>query len=171
MKRCNRILMLLAAVMVLMTAGIGSAWAYFTTYASAKGGYTIQLGDQTQIQEDFSDWTKHVSITSQEDSQAVYVRVKAFCGSAYELTYSDGTGTWNPGDDGYYYYSETLKGGETTPVLDVHIGNIPEGEAPESFNVAVVYETTPVQYEKDGTPYADWSMKLETGDAEGGGAE
>ena len=43
--------------------------------------------------------------------------------------------------------------------MQVRISGIPEGE--ESFNVAVVYETTPVQYRADGTPYADWEVRLE----------
>ena len=39
----------------------------------------------------------------------------------------------------------------------------------ESFQVIVVYESAPVLYKSDGTPYADWSAKLiETTTAKGG---
>ena len=60
---------LLAALVltVILTAGIGKAWAYFTTYAEAAGGYTIELGERTQVREEFREWTKHVVITSAED--------------------------------------------------------------------------------------------------------
>ena len=90
MKKRNfypQVLALTAAVTV-ASAGIGKAWSYFTTYAEAAGGYTIQLGDRTEITEDFTDWTKHVTITNEESSEPVYIRVRAFCGSQYTLVYS-----------------------------------------------------------------------------------
>ena len=36
-----------------------------------------------------------------------------------------------------------------------------------SFNVVVIYETTPVLYREDGTPYADWSAKVDAKTVEG----
>ena len=45
----------------------------------------------------------------------------------------------------------------------MEIKNVPEEVTePESFNVVVVYETTPVQYDAEGNPYADWELVLET---------
>ena len=67
MKKKNVILALLAAGLVL-TSSVGSAWAYFTTYVEAQGGVTISLGDETDVEETFSSWTKHVSITVDENS-------------------------------------------------------------------------------------------------------
>lgn len=167
MKKKN-ILLAALAVSLTLSAGAGSAWAYFTTYANASGGYTLSLGDKTTVSEDFSSWTKHVVITSQTDSQPVYVRAKAFCGSDYELIYS-GSNKWSPSNDGYYYYSDILNGGASTDALDVKIENIPEEvKDGDSFNVVVIYETTPVRYHEDGTPYADWSATLKTGTVEGG---
>lgn len=45
------------------------------------------------------------------------------------------------------------------------IGNIPEEELKDNltFNVIVIYESTPVMYNEDGTPYADWNAVLDTG--------
>lgn len=170
MKRI-RIWLPVFAVAMLFLAGIKSSWAYFTTYTKAKGGYTIELGNETKITEEFDSWTKKVSISSKEGSQPVYIRVKAFCGSEYELVYSDDSGKWTPGEDGYYYYSDIVNGGETTNILNVRIENVPKGEEvkePDSFQVVVVYESTPVQYHEDGTPFADWSVKVDTGTVEGG---
>ena len=74
-----------------------------------------------------------------------------------------------PGSDGYYYYTPIVNAGETTTILKVLIGNVPEDvKEGDEFNVIVIYETTPVQYREDGTPYADWSVKLTTGTTEGG---
>lgn len=169
MKKKNIILAALA-VSLTVSAGVGTAWSYFTTYAEASGGYTLNLGDKTTVEEEFSSWTKHVAITSREDSEPVYVRARAFCGSDYQLVYS-GSAKWSPNSDGYYYYSDILNGGEQTEVLDIKIENIPADEDlkdGDNFNVVVIYETTPVRYRADGTPYADWTATLNTGTVEGG---
>ena len=162
------------ALTAVMTAGIGQAWAYFTTYAQAEGGYPIHLGDRTEITEEFSDWTKHVAVTSDPESAPAYVRVKAFSGSLYTLEYSSAvSGDWTPGDDGYYYYNKILNGGETTTGLNISIGGIPEdAEDGDTFNVVVIYESTPVRYDSAGAEYADWNALADTGriDANGSGS-
>lgn len=159
-----------AAVILALTAAVDDAWAYFTTYAQAKGGYTLSLGDKTTVEEEFSAWTKHVVIANSEDSEPVYVRVKAFCGSEYALVYSDENGKWSPGGDGYYYYKDVVNGGGATDELLVKIEQVPEDVSDASqFHVVIVYETVPVLYREDGTPYADWTQKAETGKLEGGG--
>ena len=167
----SKILALLAVVMIL-GAGIGTAYGYFTTYTEAAGGYTIWLGDETEIEETFSAWTKHVIIASEEDSQPVYIRAKAFCGSEYELEYIDESGKWTLEADGYYHYSDIVYGGESTEELLVRIGNIPEEiTEPAEFNVVVIYESTPVRYDTAGNPYADWTVTLDSGSAAQVGGE
>lgn len=162
MKKCKLILPVLAVTLVL-ASGIKETMAYFTTYATAKGGYTIELGDESRHTEEFSNWTKHVVITNSEESSDVYVRVKAFTGSEYSLHYSDDSGKWNPGEEGFYYYSEALPKGADTERLDILISDIPEEvRESDSFNVIVVYESTPVLYDGEGNPYADWKNKVTT---------
>lgn len=168
MKRKNTVLASLAVILVL-TASVGSAMAYFTAYAEASGGYTIHLGDETRVEEEFDSWTKHVSIANAEESEPVYIRVKAFCGNEYELVYSDESGKWSPGQDGYYYYSEIVPAGGKTDVLDIRIDHVPADVTDaDSFNVAVIYESTPVSYTPDGDSYPDWDASLQTKTAEGG---
>lgn len=176
----KKIVFLLALSVILVTMiTMHSTLAYFTTYATAAGGYSIELssktsvsGNETSIHEEFSAWTKHVTIENNPDSQPVYVRIRAFAGSAYELLYMDASGHWTAGNDGYYYYSEILPGGETTEEFLIRINNVPaDVQDGFSFNVVVIYETTPVQYDHDGNPYADWNVKLDsgsTGTGEGG---
>ena len=182
-------LSLLAAALI-SSAGIKGAMAYFTTYTTAEGGYVIHLGDKTEIKESFDSWTKHVTVSSAPDSEPVYIRARAFC-ARYDLTYASGSGRctsgkggWNEvvpaGEDGFYYYTEIVNGGESTDVLDVVI-DIPLGEEDsswedgDSFQVIVVYESTPVKYHEDGTPYGDWteildaSTEIKTGGSEAGG--
>lgn len=169
-KRAGYSIAFLAFVMVL-TAGVGRAWAYFTTYASAQGGITIELGNETEIEETFSSWTKHLTITSDAGSEPVYVRARAYGSGRYPLEYS-GTG-WQAGDDGYYYYNEILPGGGSTSELLVGIKDVPDQEIENGtmFNVIVIYESTPVMYNEDGTPYADWDVVLDNGTSESGSAQ
>lgn len=193
MKKRNVFLAVLAAGLVL-TASIGSAWAYFTTYVEADGGYTISLGDETTVEEEFSSWMKHLVVTSTADSEPVYVRARAFAGDSYPLTYSDGEvldaedpdgthgndgvgngqkGVWTPNADGYYYYSKIIYGGGKTNELQVKIENVPQDVTEKEFNVVVIYETTPVQYKEDGTAFRpdeiNWDdAKLDVDRVEGG---
>lgn len=162
MKKKNIFLFALAIVLILATS-ISGALAYFTTYANAKGGYVIHLGYDTEITETFSNWTKHVTITNREGSQPVYVRARAFSGSTYDLNYTDMSGKWSMGKDGYWYYEDVLYAGESSTELLVKINNVPDNVTDgASFNVVVIYEATPVQYDASGNPYADWNAKLDT---------
>ena len=151
-------------------ATIGTAFGYFSTYESAKGGYMIHLGGYEEFTEEFQDWTKKLVIKNRADSyDDVMVRAKAFAGETYTLTYQ-GSG-WTKGDDGFYYYEGVVKPGESTSELDITIGNIPFDVSlkPTEFNVPVVYETIYAEYDKDGNlKPADWSKTLEVDHVIGG---
>ena len=72
------------AVVLVVGASVGAAWAYFTTYARALGSRQISLKDTTTIIERFDETYKHkyVRIRNNADSaQPVYVRVAAFVGT------------------------------------------------------------------------------------------
>ena len=167
MKRKNVIITVLA-VIVIITVTLTTALAYFTTNTEASGGYPIHLGGSTEVYERFQNWTKHVTIYSDEGSQPVFVRARAFWGSEYNGEYA-ANGAWRNGGDGWWYCNDILNGGEQTAELDIKLSNIPDSAvAGDSFTVVVVYETTPVLYNEDGTPYADWSVTLDSGTMEGG---
>lgn len=152
-----------AAFVLIMNLGIGKAMAYFTTYASAKGDARISLGfTVTTPEETVSDWTKHIRIKNTGDFDC-YVRVKLFAGAEYQeqLTYTDTSGKWSPGADGYYYYSDIVPAGGSTEELLAGIKNIKDSmestDSQRDFNVIVVQECTMVVYDKEGRPSADWS--------------
>lgn len=164
---------LLALSVILVTAlTMNSTLAYFTTYAEAKGGYVLKLGGGPNMEEDFYSWVKRVVITN--DGQPVYVRAKAFAGSDIKLEYTGegwGKNPYDQTDDYYYYYpTDAVKGiveqGGQTTELEIHI-TLPEKYIEptegDSFNVIVIYECTPVQYDEDGNPSADWSLSLKGG--------
>lgn len=170
----------LAAGMIL-TASIGGAWGYFTTNTSAQGGYAIELGNETQIVETYSDHTKHL-VVSNDGDQPVYVRAKAFSGTQCQLEYSgDPEGSWREGNGGYWYYSVPLPGaataddGTVTPAktspLDVTITFPADAKEGDECDVVVIYESIPVQYDVSGELIdpmkADWSVELITPDIPG----
>lgn len=162
----------LALVVVALTATVGTTLAYFTTYADAKGSLPLALAERTQITEEFSDWTKHVEIANAEgaDAAPVFVRVKAFSGSSFPLIFTDTDGKWSPGTDDYYYFADPVAPGDRTSVLDVRIDGVPaQAAVGDAFNVVVVYECTPVLYDADGNPYADWRNVLNNGTLDEGG--
>ena len=168
MRKLSKKSLCLAAAALTLTAGIsaGTAMAYFTTYTEASGGVTLNMGfSETIPKEDFSNWTKHVSVENTGDYDC-YVRVKALAGSKYQdgLQYSDSDGKWTPGEDGYYYYSDLIAPGESTSVLDIRIDS---KESDASFNVVVVQESTKVLYNENNEPYADWTQIADTSETTG----
>jgi hypothetical protein len=160
------------AVMLVMSAAMGSAWAYFTSFSSAKGSVALKLGHEEHIDEEFSDWQKVLDIQSTEDSNPVYLRMRAYSAD-YPVTY-DNNDNWTKVGD-WMYYNKDLKPGkklsESGDALLVQINNVPKSgdaglEDGKTFNVIVVYESTEVQYDEQGNMIpateADWSKKVDT---------
>lgn len=165
--RKKRTLCLTAAALLLtMGAGSGRAMAYFTTYALASGGGTLVLGvPQTEITETVESGVKQVTIQNIGDCDC-YVRLKAFAADAYTIDYRYSQ-NWSPGEDGYFYYAPVLTPKDTEGAksdrFDIEISALkqaPEEDSllPADFNVIVIQEYTPVLYDEDGNPYADWSL-------------
>lgn len=154
--------MLMSAAALGMTAAltIQSASAYFTTYVSAGGGEVVHLGAQTEIHEDVSQMTKHIVLRNTSQINECFVRVKVFYADPFTVEYTDvaGNGDWyQQNDDGYWYYRPILPPGGVTTQFDAKIV-VPEDFDRDSFNVVVIQECTPVLYDDNGNPYADWNM-------------
>lgn len=161
-RNSKKVSIAMAAAALCMVAGltIGGASAYFTTYVSAGGSQIVHLGAQTEINEDVSDMTKHISVTNTSQTEECFVRVKIFYGSQLTVTCTDQSESgslWNYSEaDGYWYYAQPLAAGAETAVLDAKI-DIPEGFDKSEFNVVVVQECTPVIYDDNNNPSADWN--------------
>lgn len=158
-----------AAVLLLLSLTVRTAMAYFTTYAVAQGGYPIQLGfSETEIEEVVTD-KKEIQIKNVGDYDC-FVRLKALVGNEYkdQLRYSEegSEGKWTPGADGYYYYSDVLKPGESSSTLTVSFVLPEDTENFDTFNVIIVQECTKVIYQTDGTPTADWDDVAEISHSE-----
>lgn len=156
MKKLSKKALCLAAAGLVLVGGasVGSAYAYFTTYTEASGGVVFEMGaTKTEIHEDVKDGMKIVSIENTGD-YACYVRVTAFAGSEYTLTYKDGgSRKWtNGGDDYWWYYSDLVQPGETTGTLNIKIPQELLGDVTEDteLNVIVVQECAPESYDENG---------------------
>ncbi len=166
------------ALLLALTAAVPPALAYFTASVRADGGRQLRFGSNTDITEEFANWTKHATISAEPYTEPSYVRARAF--SAYETTIS-GEG-WTDGGDGWFYYATPVanlgEGAEqpagtvaATGPLDIVITvpDVQKGEVPDGFDMPVVYESTPVRYNADGTPVPNGAAAFENG-GQGGAA-
>lgn len=168
MKIKKWLLALLALVLVL-GAGVGPAMAYFTTYTTAKGGYILTYGRETEIHEKYGERRKIISVENKETAAPVFVRVKGFSGDAFPLQYSGEN--WEMDEDGFWRYTLPVEGGALTGDITISISGIPEENIKDDhFNVIVVCESVPVVYTTDGK--ADLKTSWEIGKVEKvGGSE
>lgn len=168
MKKKKTVVLSAAALVLAGGMTIHSAMAYFTTYASAEGGYTLSLGSKTEIEENVEAMTKHIAIRNTGDADC-YVRVKVFCGEQFELQFSGEEGQWTQKEDGYWYYNEIVPAGAQTSELLAKIV-VPE-EYKDNFDVIVIQECAPVVYDENGNPTVDWNLKADAGNGEEAGEE
>lgn len=141
-----------------MTAAltIESSMAYFTTYVSAGGGQIVSLGAQTTIHEELDDMTKHIVIRNTSETNDCFVRVRVFSGSDLAIDYTDEEDNWRQGADDYWYYTPVLPANGITSALNAKI-EVPTEYDRDNFNVVVIQECTPVIYDEEGNPSADWT--------------
>lgn len=162
-KISGKIILTMAAAALCMagTLKLEQTLAYFTTYVSAGGSQTVHLGTMSAIHEEVSNMTKHVSITNTSQLNDCFVRVKVFYGKDLDISFQDKSengSLWTYSkQDGYWYYKPVLPAGESTGILDVKIGDLPEDFDKDSFNIVVIQECTPVIYDEAGNPTADWT--------------
>ena len=161
----NAICLTAIAVFLVISLSVGTAMAYFTTCAVAQGGYSIVLGGiEAEIEEEVElvDPRKEIKIKNTGNHES-FVRLKVLTGNILKenMKYTEpgGEGKWVPGEDGYYYFSDVLQPDESTSQLNVSFV-FPKEEL-EQFNVIIVQECTPVLYDADGIPHADWNNKAD----------
>lgn len=156
MKKKKLLLAALVAVLI-MTMGIGSTWAYFTTYAEAQGSKEVQFGYETYIDEKIVNLDKVITVYASEKSEPVFVRVRAFTGLEYQDRLSISGQDWTKGGDGYYYYNKPIAYGEGTAPLNISVGKLLREEELDAVNVIVLDESTPgiCEYAEDGSLVRD----------------
>ena len=163
MKKRYLILAVLVIAMIL-SASIGTAIAYFTTYADARGGYVIHMKYETEIQEDVEAGLKSIVIKNNANegtetgTYPVFVRVKIFSGSDTNIDSVSGT-NWQtkPDSANAYRYNNPLFTGDSTSKLEIKISEVKDaGIKPgDPVDVIITYESVPAVFNPDGTPDLD----------------
>ena len=173
MKTRNTLVLSLLALALILCTVISPALAYFTDQDQATGAIPISLSGKTEIIDDFKDGKKTIAIQNLK-GRDVWVRMLVDYGENPYVGISPGAG-WEDGGDGYWYYNSPISSSppnNATSDFIVDISGVPvpipteNEELPQmEFNVAVLYETTPVQYKENGDPVkpANWKIPLDTG--------
>ena len=162
MKRKHLFPALLVIVLILI-ASAGAAYAYFTTYANALGGYEIHLKYETVIRESVEGTTKSIQIANNpaqgEDpgQYPVFVRVKVFNGTD-STTEFQGDTRWaetvvSPNYKIYTYPYE-LYTGESTSILKIKVNPVETAKVQpgDPVDVTVTYESVPAVFQPGGAP-------------------
>lgn len=152
-------LLLALALVCVIGASIRGAVSYFTTYAEAEGGCTLDLQEESSKRERF-DGDKHLTIVNTSKTISVYVRAKAILTASFEDSLKYTGEDWRDGHDGYWYYNKPLAPQEEATELNISFESPEVPEAGDEFNVAIIYETIPVQYDADGNPVENWNQKI-----------
>lgn len=170
--RIGKTAILAAAIILTASLSVGSALAYFTTYCRAQGAVAMDMGfTDTEIEEKVDEKGKHITVLNIGEYDC-FVRVKVFAPDFANLNFEESDGWEYDKSDGYWYYTPVLTAqGETTELLAKYEfpeapGEGEEDTRPDEFNIVVVYEYTPVLYDEDGAPYADWNNRVSLNDTE-----
>lgn len=167
MKRfLNKKTIWLTAAAAVLAGGISlpGAMAYFTANTNAEGSAAIALSSPTTevVEDPVVDMTKNIKVKNTGEVSC-FVRVRLYAGEQIKLSISGKN--WTHGTEGddvnWYYYSTPLAPGKIIVDEDILKAKITfvNQEFDEDFNVAVVQECTPVLYDDDGNPYADWDLQ------------
>lgn len=162
--RIGKTALIAAAVTLTASLSVGSALAYFTTYCTAEGSYTLDMGfPETDIDEDVYENGKNITITN-TGKYDCYVRVMVYAPDKIMKQVEAEEGwTKGEGTDDYWYYTEVLSPKETTSMIrfTYELPKPGDGTAPdtrpEDINIVVVHECVPVLYDEDGIPDRDES--------------
>ena len=154
------------ALTAVAAANVNMASAYFTAHTEAKGGYHVAAKEVKTIpDEEVSELQKTVTVTNVGEADC-WARLKVISGSLFDLTFEPGEG-WTDGGDGYWYYDKILNpasdesGTQSATPFKVSISikdEVDPDEFMSEFNVVVITECTPVLYDENGQPYANWDL-------------
>jgi len=162
----------LAATLV-CGASITPAMAYFTDNTEATGSIPIKIGTTTTIHEWYREKVKYVKIGNSEDSDSpVWIRAKVQTNIEYSTEGADNPSNWpsSPDANDWYNYSTPVDPGEAAEILKVQLTfptvkseTKPGAEIGDNFNVIVVYESTPAEYDESTQSYKapNWDNVLD----------
>ena len=159
---------ILFSMILLLMVSVPSTLAYFTDAKEFEVKHSLKISIGSSITDDVvQDHIKSVTISADDDSDPIFVRVRVFAPNSVTITFDK---EMNPGWEehgDYYEYTKPLDGKASTEDIaqsvTVHIGvEFASDDEADTHNVIVIYEAVVAKYE-NGAWVADWNT------AEGGG--
>lgn len=141
-------ILLVVAMMLVLSLTVGLTLAYFSDYEAAKGGASIALGGQTEVEENVTDKEKVVWINNIGETNAV-VRVAIYMPEALEkvensITFENASDWVKDGD--FYYYTKVLEPGKSTSRITAKTTVPDDVQLGDGFDVVVVHESDQAVY-------------------------
>ena len=145
--RKGTIAALLTAALALSAVFAMGVGAYFSDYEIAHGDVILQLGDQTEINEEVYEGNKTISIKNTGEATSV-VRVAVFGGELMTVTAAS---DWEQHGD-YYYYKKVLAPGESTSQIKAELKDLTKEQVEalgDDFDVVVTHESALAVYDEN----------------------
>ena len=159
MKSRMKLITVLGLILCLMVS-VGFTVAYFTDYENARGGAVVDLSGRTEVEEEFDESNKIVTVKNTGDVDMV-VRVRAFGDEDHMTVNTENNADWVKGaGDDWWYYTKVVKAkkGETSP-LRIEVKGPVDPDDPIDFEITVVHEAERVTYDGDTVAIPEgWSI-------------
>lgn len=145
----NRFIVPVLAMILVLSAAVPAALAYFTDYEDAKGSATLHLNGEIQLKETVLDNNKHVVISNVGETDMI-TRVLVI-GDEEIINIDAGSG-WKQENDGYWYYEQILEpeNDSTELFVEVKASGKEEEVAAHNFDIIVVQESERTTYTNQG---------------------
>lgn len=145
------------SIILLIAATANSTLAYFTSYITAEGGYTLNLQKgRVTVLTDVDGGCHWVQLVNSEGNLPIYVRGRFIVPDG--CTLEMGGQGWTEGD-GYWSYTSILNPGEETTQLQATVTRL-AGYDPDSYDIVFIYETSPVLRDQNGNYYSDYALNV-----------
>lgn len=172
---------MLVSIIALLTIVAGTTIAYlYTNTPSITNTFTPTKVTTTIVEDDPSETKNNVKVTNTGDIDAyiratVIVTWKDANGNVYATAPVEGTDytvTWMPNDDkgyaskwvkgsdGYYYYTEVVKPGDSTGVLLTDCKPTTTSTAPEGYHLSVEILASAIQAEPSDAVTTAWGTAI-----------
>ena len=148
MKKINKTILMLFALVLCLSTTVGATVAYFSDYEQASGGATLHLGGKTELYEGSDTNKKDIVITNKGETDMI-VRAGIYGPDGMETPVMKGEWKYCQAD-GMYYYGKVLQPGENTGAgnLVASLSFSWQGDAPDYYlEVTVVHEGSQAIYE------------------------
>lgn len=150
--KSKKAIIALVAIVLTISVSAGFTWAYFSDYTKAEGDAVLHLTGQTELTEIPGEDSKTIKITNMSEEPVDMVTRACVLGPDEFRPY-EAQGKhphWVQGQDGWWYYDQVLKKGESTESLTIK-WTIPTNTAIENYDVGVLHESAVARYQEDGS--------------------